>query len=254
MPPSLGTRLFGAAVRPLNLLPVGLGAITATGLALIGLPPIAVAVGALSLGTWGALMAWDLVAAPKPAAPPDPARGIASPRLQGHLAALHEVGARVRARIEAHDGVLTSSLAELLAECQELLDAADGAARRGDAVLSMLAEVDRTALTAERDQRAREAREARDPEVRTALTAAAEAKARELATWQSLATLANRIAAELVAADAAMDELNVRVARMTLDDPGSAESGLPVREQVKGLASRLNTLERAAQATLEEIR
>lgn len=253
MPPPFGNRLIDAAARPLNLLPAGLGVVTAAGLTLAGLPPIGIAVGALSLGTWGALVAWDLLSAPRPAPAPGPAKAIASPRLQAHLESLLEVGARVRARIDSHDGVLTPSLAELHAECQLLLDAATGAARRGDAVLSLLAEVDRDALVRERDLRVREARESNDPEVRRALTAAAEAKSRELGTWESLATLANRITAELVAADAAMDELNVRVVRVTLDDPGSDESGRRVREQVKELASRLNVLERAAQATLEEV-
>lgn len=254
VPPVPGSRLIGAAAKPLNLLPVGLGGITAAGLLLGGLPPLAIAVGALSFGTWAALVAWDLVSAPRPVATPEPAARLLSPRLQGHLDSLNAVGASVRGRIDGHEGVLTPSLAELNAECQHLLEAATGAAKRGDVVLSMLAGVDRAALTLERDLRVREARAANDPEVRRSLTAASEAKAREIETWQSLATLANRISAELVAADAAMDELNVRVARMTLDDPGAADPGGQLRDQVKGLASSLNTLERAAQATLEEVR
>ena len=251
-------RLMRAAAKPLNLLPAGVGAVTAAGLAVGGLPPVAIAVGALSLASWGALVAWDMVSAPSENPEPDPAAGIASPGLQAHLQSLMDVGGRIRARIDAHEGMLTPSLVELRAECQELIEAATGAALRGDTLVALLADVDRAALLAERDQRVREAREAGDPEVERALTAAAEAKTREIQTWQSLATLANRIAAELVAADAAMDELNVRVVRVTLEDPGAAEDGIGepgqrVREQVKALASRLNGLERAAKATLEEV-
>ncbi len=253
MPPALGSRLVGTAARPLNLLPVGLGGAAALGLVMAGLPPLALAVGALSLGTWGALVAWDLVSAPKPEPAPGPATTLASPRLQGQLDGLVVAAAAVQARIQAHEGVLSPSLAELNAECQHLLEAATGAALRGDTVLTMLAGVDQDALIRERDLRGRQARDASDPEVRRSLTSASEAKAREIETWQSLSTLANRIAAELVAADAALDELNVRVARMTLDDPGSAETGGQVREQVKELSGRLNMLERAAQATLAEV-
>ncbi|MSP55929.1 MAG: hypothetical protein EXR69_10050 [Myxococcales bacterium] len=254
VPHAPGSRLIGAAAKPLNLLPVALGGITATGLLLGGLPPLAVAVGAISFGAWAALVAWDLVSVPKAEATPRPVVSSLSPRLQAHLDSLNAVGASVRERIKGHEGVLTPSLVELNAECQHLIDAATGAAKRGDAVLAMLAGVDRDELRLERDLRAREARAATDAEVRRSLTAASEAKTREIETWQSLATLASRISAELVAADAAMDEINVRVARMTLDDPGSADAGGQLRDQIKGVASRLYTLERAAQATLEEVR
>ena len=59
---------------------------------------------------------------------------------------------------------------------------------------------------------------------------------------------------ELVATEAALDELHARVARVTLDDPGDpAAGGAQVRQQLKELSTRLHALERSAADTLKEM-
>ncbi len=234
-----------------------MGAIAAGGLLVAGLAPFAIAVGALSLGAWGALVAWDLATpAPMipPPPPPDPLAGIRVHRLRALLGAVHTAGDRVLAQIAAHDGAVSPSLAEIAAECEELLVAAGEATRRADGLSALLVAVDAQALDREHHERAQAAARAADPEVGRALQAAADAKGRERATWQELARLVERIAAELVAAEASLDELHVRVVRVTHEDPADASAGgAQVREQVKELAGRLHVLERSAAQTLREI-
>lgn len=259
MPAPLGRRLLDAAVKPLHLLPPGLGIATAGGLLVAGLAPLAAAVGALSLGTWGAMVAWDLASPapppPAPPPPPDPLDAIASPELRNLLFGVQAAAARVLQRIEGHDGALSASLAEIQAECQDLLGAALDAARRGDAIVRMLGDIDPKELQLAAEDRASGARRAADPEVSRALQDAASAKERELQTWRELARLVERIKAELIAAEASLDELHARVARVMLDDPGEAAAGGPqVRRQISEMAERLHVLERSAEKTLREVR
>jgi hypothetical protein len=249
VPPSLARRALDAAVRPLHLVAPGFGVAAAGGLVALGAAPFAIAVGALSLGAWGALVAWDLATPPKV---PDPTERIASEELREHLRAVIAAGERVRAHLDAHDGSFGPSLAEIRAESDELVDAALAAATRADAVARLLATVDAHALVQEGESRGAAAKKARDPEVKQALKRAAEAKARELKGWRELAGVVQRVTAELVAAEAALDELLVRVVRVTVDDPG-AGAGEAVRGEIKDLAARLHVLERAAETTLREV-
>lgn len=254
----LPKRLVNAAVKPLNLVPAGVGTAAAAGLLVAGLAPVAAAVGLLSLGTWGAMVAWDLAtpppAPPPPPPPPDPAATIRTPQLQSLLRAVLAASGRVRARVEAHDGVLTPTLVELGGEADELVAAAVDATRRGDAAAALLGTLDAAGLAREVDERRAVARRATDAEVRRSLSEAAEAKARTLETWRELRRLIDRIGAELVATEAALDELHARVARVSLDDPGDpAAGGAQVRTQLHELSTRLHALERSAADTLKEM-
>lgn len=256
--PPVGQRLIQAAVRPLHLLPPGLGVVTAGGLLVAGLPPLALAVGALSLGTWGALVAWDLATPPPPPPPapppPDPLEGIRSPGLRARVEGVQAAARRVQERLGAQDSAMASALVELEAEATELWEAALQAARRGDTVEQLLGGVDLAALAQAAEERAATARRSADPEVARALDQAAQAKLRELQTWQDLGSLASRIHAELVGAEAALDELNARLVRVMLDDPGQAAAGgAQVRQQVHELAERLQILEKSAARTLSEV-
>lgn len=247
------SRFLDAATRPLHVLPPAIGVIGAGGLLVAGLPPLALALGALSLGTWGALTAWELVTPPKPPPPPpDPTASIQAPELRSQLRAVLDAAERVRLRIEEHDGVLDSSLAELLAEQRDLVSAATTTARRGDAVWRLLGAVDPNLLRREIEERRAAARRAADPEVARSLEAAAAAKEREMETWRGLAGLVDRIRAELVAADAALDELHARVVRLTLDDP-AAMVDADIGGQLRSMAERLHGLERTVDATLREM-
>lgn len=257
MPTPPGRRFLDAAVKPLHLLPPGLGAMAAGGLLVAGFPPLAIAVGALSMGAWGAMVAWDLVtpAPPVPTPPPpDPLAGIRTERLRALLMAVRRAGARVTEQVEAHDGAVSPSLVEIAAECEELLVAAGEATRRADGLWTQLSAVDQAVLGREQADRAAAASHAADPEVARALQLAADAKSREMTTWRELGRLVERIAAELVAAEASLDELHARVIRVTHDDPADASAGgAQVRDQVKELAGRLQVLERSAAETLKEI-
>ncbi|MCK6503959.1 hypothetical protein L6R53_11260 [Myxococcota bacterium] len=252
----LGRRLVHAAVKPLHLLPPGLGVVTAGGLLVAGLPPLALAVGALSLGTWGALVAWDLATPPPPPPPPsDPLAGIRSAGLRARVEGVRAAARRVQQRLATQDSAMASALVELEAEAAELWDAALQAALRGDAVEQLLGQVDQEGLSQAAAERAAAARRADDPEVARALEQAAQARQRELDTWRELEALAGRIHAELVAAEAALDELHARLVRVMLDEPGEASAGgAQVRQQVHELAERLQILERSAARTLQEVR
>lgn len=247
------SRVVTAATRPLHLLAPGVGIAAAGGLLAVGLPPLAVAVGALSLGTWAALTGWELVQRPPaPPPPPDPASELRAPDLRERLRAVLDAAARVTAHVHGHEGVLDGTLAELEAEQQELVTAATSAARRADKVWLLLGAVDPAALQREVEERRAAARAARDPEVARPYEEAADAKERELATWRSLARLLERARAELVAAEAALDELRARVARLMLEDPGVGLGG-DIRAQVRSLSERLHGVERAVDDTLREL-
>lgn len=247
------SRLLSAATRPLHLLPPGLGVIAAGGLLVAGLPPLAIAVGVLSLGTWAALTGWEMAGgAPPPSPPPDPLAGIQAPELRDQLRSVLAAADRVRAQVEGHDGVLDGSFVEILAEQTELVTAATATARRADKVWALLRTVDPASLQGEVADRRAAARRAVDPEVRRSLEEAAAAKAREIDAWRSLAGLVDRVRAELVAADAALDELHARVVRLMMDDP-SAAADASVATQVRSLAERLHGLERSVDATLKEM-
>ncbi len=263
MPTPPGRRFLDAAVKPLHLLPPGLGAMAAGGLLVAGFPPLAIAVGALSMGAWGAMVAWDLVtpAPPVPTPPPpDPLAGIRTERLRALLMAVRRAGARVTEQVEAHDGAVSPSLVASPAATSSSSHSAaistrDGeATRRADGLWTQLSAVDQAVLGREQADRAAAASHAADPEVARALQLAADAKSREMTTWRELGRLVERIAAELVAAEASLDELHARVIRVTHDDPADASAGgAQVRDQVKELAGRLQVLERSAAETLKEI-
>jgi hypothetical protein len=240
-----GRRAAQAAVRPLNLAPVGIGAMAAGGLAAVGLGPAAVALAGLSLVTWGALVAWDVVSgAPKP--PPR----LRSARLEALLGAVGDAAARVRAALDAPDAAFAPALAELRGDCADLVSAARSAATRGDSLFVALAAQDPKALRDDAAQRAHLAETARDPEVRRSLQAAAEARARTLAAWDEVYAAHERICAELIAAEATLGELHARAVNLSLQAP---EATSAVATEVKEIRSRLQLLERAAEATLLEV-
>lgn len=248
-------RLVNAAVKPLHLVPAGLGTVVAAGLLAVGMSPLAAAVGLLSLGTWGAMVALDLRSKPGPPPPPsDPAEAVRTPHLRGLLRAVLAANARVRARVAAHDGALTLTLVELAGEADELVSAALDAARRGDAAVALLSGLDGAALAQDVEERRALALRASDPEVRRSMSEAAEAKARTLESWRELQRVVDRISAELVATEAALDELHARIARLTIDDPGDpGAGGAQVRAQLHELSTRLHALERTAAETLKEM-
>lgn len=255
--PSLLRRAVDASVRPVNLVAPGVGVAAASGLLAVGLAPLALAVGSLSVAAWGAMVAWD-VASPKPAPPPPPPPPpppkLEALHLQQAIEGIRRSAARVRERIDAHDGVLAASLLEVGANCATLVESAEEMARRGDAVYVFLRGHDPALVHREIEERRRLARAARDPEAAASLERAAEAKERQLRAWSELRDLHDRIAAELVAVGSALDELGVRVMQLTLQDPADAAvSGAGVGKELQSLRDRVQVLERSAAATLQEV-
>ena len=246
-------RALDAAARPANLVAPGLGVVTAGGLVAMGLAPFALAVGALSLGTWSALVAWDLATPPRPVEPPvEP--DLASPQLDALLDAVRASASKVRDEVLAHDGVLSASLLALVGECDDLVETASRAARRGDAVWQRLAALDIAAMKRDVELRRQAARQAADSEVAASFGRAADAKQRELDAWRDTRVLVERIVAELVATEAALGELHARVVRLTLHDPGDPDAyGAGIGPEIKVLKERLDVLERSAARTLEEV-
>ncbi|MEQ1571843.1 MAG: hypothetical protein ABMA64_39820, partial [Myxococcota bacterium] len=162
-------RALSASVRPLHLAPLGVGAAVGAGLLAFGLAPLAVAVAAVSGGTWLALVAVELSAAP----PPPPSRD----RSAGAQTAVERAAARVSARIASEDGVLGASMAEVAASVRALVDQAAALAARGDAIAAVLAEHDTAAVATAAERLREQARAARDPGARASLASAAEARA-----------------------------------------------------------------------------
>jgi hypothetical protein len=242
-------RAIDASVRPLNLLAPGVGVAAAGGLLALGFPPLAIAAGAMSLATWGALVAWDLSAAP--AAEPS-RKPFATPQLERAYSAIAAAADRVRAAIDAHDGVLSSSLVELRASCDELVDGAARMAARADAIAAFLRTHDPQQMERGIEETLRNARQVRDPTARDSLLAAADAKRRQLASLGELHTLFDRILAELVGIEAALGELHARVVKLTFDDPERALD-VGVGDELRTVQERVRVLEQSAAATLREL-
>ena len=252
-PPSFGRRLLDSAVRPLNLVAPGLGGLVAGGLVATGLPPLAIAVGAVSIAAWGAMVVFDL-ATPHREPPKAPPPKLA-PHLQEAVEAVRRAGAQVDQGIQRHDGVLSASLAEVSGDCQGLLEAAEGLARRGDAVYRWLQTHDPQAVVAEITQLQRVRQGTRDPEAAATLAGAIGAKQAELQARESIRAIHDRIVAELIATEAALDELAARVIKLTFGDSAELEEGGEgIRAGLAELRAHMGGLERAASATLKEVR
>lgn len=249
--PPLLRRALDASVKPLNLVAPGVGVAAAGALVAMGLPPLALAVGSLSVAAWGAMVAWDVATPKPPPPPPPPPKRLQAVHLQQAIDAIRRSAESVRGRIDGHDGVLSTSLAELRADCDGLVDSAEEMARRGDAVWTFLRSHDPAPVQRELEDLRRRARTLRDAEAAASLESAAEARGRQLEAWAGLRTLHDRIAAELVAVGAALDELNVRVVQLTLQDPGDAVP--EIGSDLKALRDRVQVLERSAAATLREV-
>jgi hypothetical protein len=256
---SLLRRALDASVRPINLLAPTVGVVAGGALLAVGFPPLALAAGALSVATWGALVAWDIAnAAPEllREGPPEPPR---APKLESiQLARAHgailEAAGRVRRAVSSHEGVLSTSLLEIQAATDELVEAATGMATRGDALFRFLSEHDPSDLRRMAEEHQRSARGMRDPEVAASLRAAAEAKRRQLETLEELRTLYDRILAELLSVEAALGELHARVVKLTFDDPSHAvTTAHSVGGELAGVRQRVQLLERSAAATLREL-
>jgi hypothetical protein len=247
-------KALDASVRPINLVAPGVGAAAAASLLALGLPPLALTAGALSIVTWGALVAWDIATSPGAPAAAAARVPFAAKDVERAHQAIAAAADRVRVAIDRHDGVLTDSLVELLANCDELVDSAARMAGRGDAVYAFLRSHDPVAIERAAEEHLRSARSVRDEAARTSLEAAAEAKRRQLATWQELRNLYDRIVAELISVEATLDELHARVVKLTFEDPGLAvEASQQVGADLKTVRERVRVLEQSAAATLREI-
>lgn len=249
-------RALDASVKPLNLVAPGVGAAAAGALVVLGLPPLALAAGSLAVAAWGAMVAWDLTIPPPPqpaTPPPATPRRLQAPDLQQAIEGIRASAATVRARIDGHDGVLSASLLELQGDCDALVASADAMARRGDAAYLFLLAHDPAQIRQELEALRRRAKSARDPEAGASLQSAVASTERRLAAWSGLETVHARIAAELLAVRAALDELHVRVVQLTLQDPGEAMPGAKLGADLEILRDRVQVLERSAAATLKEL-
>lgn len=246
-------RTVDAFVQPLNLAPTGVGTVAAGVLLVVGQVPLALLAGGLGLVATGALVAWDLFGT---SAAPPPEADWALPKsaqLRAELIEIHGGLARLRARVAEHeDAVVADALRSLEQDAAQLVVVADRIAARGDTIHELLDAQSSDQLTRSARERRAAARQAADPAVAKALKAAADANEREHATWRELATLYDRIVAELVATDAALDELHARVVRLAVSDPGDTSAD-DVGTELGALRGRLETLERAAAQTMKEM-
>jgi hypothetical protein len=251
------SRAVDAATRPLHLAPLGVGALVGGGLLALGMPPLALLVGGLSVSTWGALVGWELLG-PAPATsspPPVPDRsGLRSLVLRKALQDVDAAARRVQDRLAAQDGVLGAAFAELQADVRALVEQAEALAARGDAVHAFLMEHDPAII--ERDVQARlvAARNVADPEAARSFRSAAESKRRQLEAWSGLRALHERVSAELVAVEATLGELDARVVRLSVEDPaGAARAGADAGREIRDVRERVGRLEQAAAKTLREV-
>jgi hypothetical protein len=251
---SLARRALQSATRPLHLAPLGVGLAVGGGLLAVGLPPLALLVGGLSLGTSGALVAWELLApAPKPESRPTRA-AIRSATLRKALEDVDRAAGKVSARLVAHDGVLGASFVELTASVRALVEQAEALASRGDAVHAFLGEHDPAEIEREVQSRLVAARNVGDAEAAGSFRSAAAAKRRQLELWTELRGLFERVSAELVSVEAVLDELDARVVRLSLLDPGgAAAAGRDASREMQAVRQRVGILEQAATRTLREV-
>ena len=247
-------RAFDAAVRPVNLLAPGLGTAVAGGLLTAGLPPLALAVGALSALTWGALVAWDVASKPRPAPPPPPPQKTLAAPFAGLLSGVEASARAVMDRIDGHDGAVGTTLLEVRADCVALVEAARRLAQRGDTVHHWLVSHSSEDVRAQIKELGEAQKRARDPAAAASLESAVQARRNELKARDGIRDIGERIIAELVATDAGLDELHARVVALTLADPTDSDARTDaVARDVRALRDQVSLLEKAAAATLLEV-
>jgi hypothetical protein len=247
-------RTFNAAVRPVNLLAPGLGTAVAGSLLTAGLPPLALAVGALSALTWGAMVAWDVVSKSDPTAPVAALEPELAAPFGALLQAVEESAQAVMDRIDAHDGAVGTTLLEVRADCVALVEAARRLAQRGDTVHRWMITHDSDDVRAQIKELGEAQKRARDKAAAASFEAAVQARRNELKARDGIRDIGERIIAELVATDAGLDELHARVVALTLSDPADADARSDaVARDVRALRDQVSLLEKAAAATLLEV-
>lgn len=248
-------RALRAATRPLHLLPLGVGVVVGGGLIALGLPPLALLAGGLSLATWGALAGWELLGTPPPDVPVGPDRaGLRSAVLREALQRVDAAARRVSDRLTAQDGLLAASFVDLAADLRALVEQAEALAARGDAVHAYLRDHDPATIERERDRCLASARAAADPAAADSFRAAAEAKRRQLDALRELHGVLDRVVAEVAAVEATLGALDARVVRLAVDDPAEAlRAGADAGDEIRAARERVGRWEQAAARTLREM-
>ncbi|MEQ1508362.1 MAG: hypothetical protein ABMB14_39390, partial [Myxococcota bacterium] len=163
-----------------------------------------------------------------------------------------QAAGRVQAAIDRHDGVLSGDLVDLGVTARALGHRPGRVDERGDAVFVFLSTHDPEVIARTAADHVRQARSVRDPAAAASLEAAADARRRQLQTWEQLRVLFERIGAELVSVEAGLDELHARVVKLTFDDPSTAD--VPsIGQDLATLHDRVRLLERSAEATLRDL-
>lgn len=249
-------RLLRAAVRPTQL-GVLAGGAAAAGAAVamagaVGSVLPAVAIGALTACAWVAATAWDGLYGAAPTEPGAPR--IADAGLRGRLATVEEEAAAVRALLEGLDAQ-QPWFAEVEAAARGLLDHARRLAQRGDELAALRQDAAVDEVLREREELRAKVRTARDKAIAGQWREALGRKEAQLRHIASLAATAERIDAELATVESALGELRARILRM--DATGRVDGidvGATTTATLRALDQEIDSVERAAAATIEEMK
>lgn len=150
---------------------------------------------------------------------------------------------------------LRSSLEDGMKRSEELVVVAGRAAKRSDAIRRHL-DADTPASLAKEQERLRSlADRTKDETARKSFLQAADAKAKELETYQQLQDLRDRIHAQLKLIESSLDGLSAKLVKLDASDLSEAISiNDSITENVQTMTSDVHILESSYEETMQELR
>lgn len=149
---------------------------------------------------------------------------------------------------------LRSSLEDGLRRSEELVLVAGRAAKRSDAIVRHLASDSPQSLTKELERLRSLSDRTGDEAARKSFLQAADAKAKELETYQQLTGLRDRIHAQLKLIEVSLDGLSAKLVKLDASDLTEAISiNASITENVQTMTSDVEILESTYEETMQEL-
>jgi len=162
---------------------------------------------------------------------------------------------RCRRVYEATSATLRSSLEDGMKRSEELVVVAGRAAKRSDAIRRHLDADTPAGLNKELERLRSLADRTKDEAARKSFLQAADAKAKELETYQQLHDLRDRIFAQLKLIEASLDGLSAKLVKLEASDLSAAISiNDSITENVQTMTSDVQILESSYDETMQELR
>lgn len=226
------------------------------------LPSLTLGLGVL---TYGALVALDVtnpefirrvnskVASPPPrAVPPAALRDPEVREVYTQILAASENCERVYFATGAQ---VRSSLEEAFTRTRDLVAVAGRAAERSDGIYRQLTDTSATELNAETERLRAQAARTTDETAREGFNKAAEAKVKELETYNQLIGLRDRVHAQLRLIETSLEGLSAKLVKLDATDYTEAVTiSESIKEHVQSMSTEVEILESTFEDTFQEFR